>query len=81
MGKSLDYILLKVIGCLCYATNAHTRGDKFAPKAKRCILLGYPSGQKAYRVYDLESHKILVCRDVIFKESVFLLDRIQSNIR
>lgn len=35
-GKPPDYNLLRVIGCLCYATNAHTRGDKFAPKAKRC---------------------------------------------
>ena len=71
MKKPPDYTSLRTMGCLCYATNSHTRGDKFAPKAKRCIMLGYPNGQKAYRVYDLEDHKILICRDVVFKEDQF----------
>lgn len=34
-------------------------------------MLGYPPNQKAYRVYDLESKKILVSRDVVFKENIF----------
>lgn len=35
MKKQTDYSLLKVVGCSCYATNFHTIGDKFAPKAKK----------------------------------------------
>lgn len=41
MKRKPNYGMLKVIGCLCYATNSNTKGDKFAPKAKRCIMLGY----------------------------------------
>lgn len=33
-------------------------------------MLGYHSGQKAYIVYDLEDHKVLICRDVVFKENI-----------
>lgn len=71
MKRRPDYSHLRVIGCLCYATNSHTKGDKFAPKARTCMLIGYPTGQKAYRVYDLESHRVFVCRDVVFKEGIF----------
>ncbi|KAL2928850.1 Retrovirus-related Pol polyprotein from transposon RE1 [Bienertia sinuspersici] len=50
------YDHLRVMGCLCYIPNEY-KGDKFAAKAKRCILLGYPTGQKAYRLYDLTNKK------------------------
>src|SRR6187397_875409 len=40
-------------------------------KGVRCVLLGYPGGQKAYRLMDLETRKIFVSRDVEFKEYIF----------
>lgn len=61
---------LRVIGCLAFATNLK-KGDKFAPKAKKSILLGYAVSQKGYKLLDLETKVIFISRDVIFHEKVF----------
>ena len=33
--------------------------------------MGYPAGQKAFKLYDTDHHKFLVSRDVIFHETIF----------
>lgn len=62
---------LRVFGCLCYVHNQNTKGDKFASRSKPSIFLGYPFGKKGWRVFDLETKKISVSRDVIFLEDQF----------
>lgn len=62
---------LRVLGCLAYAHNKTTKGDKFAPRSRRCILLGYPSGTKGWKVFDLELETVFISRDVTFQEDKF----------
>jgi len=69
-NKVPNYSHLKVFGCLAYATEVHAT-YKFAPRAASCVFLGYPVGQKAYKLYNLTTHKFLTSRDIVFHEHIF----------
>ena len=64
---SVDH--LKVFGCLCYSHVAKDERQKLDVKARRCIMLGYGTETKAYRLYDVERKKVLYSRDMIFNEA------------
>ena len=76
-GKIPSYSHLRVFGCLAYATDVHVP-YKFAPRAKRCIFFCYPASQKAYKLYDLDTHKMFTSRDVVFHETIFPYESISS---
>lgn len=61
---------LKTIGCLCYVTKL-VKNDKLSPRVEPCVLLGYPFTQKGYIVFSLHQKRVLVSRDVIFKEGLY----------
>lgn len=65
------YHHIRTFGSLCYAHNQLTKGDKFASKSRRCVFIGYPHGQKGWRLFDLDKRDFFVSRDVIFRETEF----------
>ncbi|KAL4347752.1 hypothetical protein GQ457_17G011290 [Hibiscus cannabinus] len=69
-NKHPNLNILKVFGCLCYATTPH-QNDKFAPRAIPSVFMGYSNTQKGYLLFNLEQHKFFVNRDVKFFEQVF----------
>ncbi|XP_075076737.1 uncharacterized protein LOC142163361 [Nicotiana tabacum] len=46
-------------------------GDKFSPRARKSVLIGYSETQKGYRLFDLDARKVFISRDVSFREQVF----------
>ncbi|KAG6501622.1 hypothetical protein ZIOFF_041505 [Zingiber officinale] len=55
---------LKIFGSPCYAWVPKMRRDKLDSRADICIFVGYSLHSKGYRLYNIESQKIIVARDV-----------------
>ncbi|KAK9723828.1 hypothetical protein RND81_05G028200 [Saponaria officinalis] len=62
---------IRTFGCLCYAKNINRSNDKFAPRGRKCVFLGYPFGKKGWQVYDLDTGTYFSSRDVVFIEDEF----------
>ncbi|CAH9066166.1 unnamed protein product [Cuscuta epithymum] len=70
-GEPPTYDELRVFGCLCFVHNQWAKGNKFAPRGRRCVFVGYPNGKKGWKLFDLDTHEFFVSRDVTFHEDVF----------
>jgi len=68
-GKQPTYDNVRIFGCLCYARIRET--DKFAPRSRPCVFVGYPFGKKGWRLYDMEKDEFFISRDVVFSEGEF----------
>ncbi|XP_075475728.1 uncharacterized protein LOC142510439 [Primulina tabacum] len=71
MGTIPSYTHLRAFGCLCYAASLPL-GHKFSSRATPCVLLGYSTTQKGYKVLNLHTKKLFASRDVVFNEDTFL---------
>ncbi|KAF2347866.1 Integrase catalytic core [Trinorchestia longiramus] len=62
----------RTFGCMAYAHVPKDEREKLDSKSKTCVLLGYGSGTKGYRLYDFNAKRVLLRRDVVFNESQFI---------
>nr|CCA24320.1 putative polyprotein [Albugo laibachii Nc14] len=69
---------LRVFGSLGYAHVSETKRTKFGAKSSRCMLLGYASHTKRYKVLDLEVNTVKVSRAITLDERE--VDSIYENI-
>ncbi|KAK0597829.1 hypothetical protein LWI29_028981 [Acer saccharum] len=64
-----DYDRLHIFGCPAYF---HVTESKLDPRAKKAIFVGFSEGVKGFRLWNSESRKIILSRDVTFDESAML---------
>jgi len=71
-GKKPDVSHLRVWGCEAFVhTLKMDRKSRFAPKSSACSFVGYGQldGFKAYYVYVPATRKVILSRDVVFREA------------
>ncbi|KAI5423767.1 hypothetical protein KIW84_030121 [Lathyrus oleraceus] len=70
---------LKVFGSLAFASTLHMHRTKLEPRGRKCVFLGYKNGMKGVILYDINSHTILVSRNVIHHEHIFPYSNVNST--
>ena len=70
---------LRVFGCKAFAHVPKDERRKFDAKSIKYIFIGYCIGQKAYKLFDPNSHKLLASRDVVFHENAGKCDKMNDT--
>ncbi|XP_072061988.1 uncharacterized protein [Arachis hypogaea] len=58
----------RVFGCIAYAHVPDQLRKKLDDKGEKCIFIGYSTDSKAYKLYNLETKKVIISRDMTFDE-------------
>ncbi|KAG6501037.1 hypothetical protein ZIOFF_040903 [Zingiber officinale] len=67
-GKKPNISHLKVFGCVAYAHVPDAIQKKLDDKANKCIFIGYSSETKGYKLFNPDTGKAIISRDVTFDE-------------
>ena len=67
----VSYDSLRVFGFLYYGKFLLRKQDKFSKQTRKFVFIGYSSGQKRLRLYNLEIHRVFISNDVHFREESF----------
>lgn len=67
-GKRPSITHLRVFGCVAYVLVDSKLRRKFDSKTRRCVFVGYCEDAKAYRLFDPETKKITISRNLCFFE-------------
>lgn len=67
-GRKCNLANFKVFGCPAMVWKPNVKRTKLDEKSYECIFLRYADNAKAYRLYDLNTKKIVISRDVVFME-------------
>ncbi|CEG49316.1 FOG: Transposon-encoded proteins with TYA, reverse transcriptase, integrase domains in various combinations [Plasmopara halstedii] len=62
---------MRVFGCRAYVLTPKEKRQKWDPKARSGVFVGYEELSKAYRIYDIGAGQVVISRDVNFDESSF----------
>jgi hypothetical protein len=71
----------KKFGCVYFVHNTSPSTSKLDTKSYQCVFIGYSSGKKGYKCYDLVKKRTLESLNVTFRETkpYFVLSNAQLN--
>lgn len=78
-GKKPHISHLRVFGCDAFVHIPDADRTKLQNKSRKGIFIGYDELKQGYRVYDIETKKVIVSRDVLFNENSFTFGRGNNN--
>ncbi|KAK8951630.1 hypothetical protein KSP39_PZI004097 [Platanthera zijinensis] len=67
-GRKPKVHYLRTFGCLAYAKTTKPNLAKLEDRSTKMVLIGYEAGSKAYRLFNPETGKLVISRDVVFRE-------------
>ena len=81
IGEAPNVSHLRMFGCKCWFVTPKFKLKKLITRSKEGLMMGYFYQSKGYKIWDVESSKLVVSRDVTFNESsVHSLEvQIQTN--
>nr|XP_025665251.1 uncharacterized protein LOC112763924 [Arachis hypogaea] len=66
--KSIEEALKSRVNLNNVAESSHQLRKKLDDKGEKCIFIGYSTDSKAYKLYNPETKKVIISRDVTFDE-------------
>ena len=70
-GQKPSIAHVRIFGCLSYAFIPSKFRRKLDPKAEKCLLLGYSTKSKRYRLLSFKRKNLIIRRHVTFNKSAF----------
>lgn len=61
-----------------FSSTLSAHRNKFFPRSRTCVFIGYPQGVKGYKWYDINEKQVFISRNVVFHENVFPFDKLNS---
>ena len=68
IGEAPNVSHLRVFGCNCWFVIPKSKLKKLDSRSKAGLMMSYSIQSKGYKIWDIESSKLVVSRDVIFNE-------------
>lgn len=68
----MENLLTIILNIFCSTTYYHVKESKLKPKAKKALFMGITWDIKEYRLWCLETKKIIFSKDVTFDASIML---------
>jgi len=72
-SKKLSLSHLRVYGFDAYVHVPKEKRTKLDSKFERCIFIGYKDGLKGYKLWHIETSKVMYSQDVVFREVKYVI--------